>query len=93
MNVFLIAGPPGIGKSTQSRSFVPEGVAIIDQDLAAYQYKRKGFSDYRDIASLTTNERIRKFLIAGEDFALELNLGFESHYAFLQSIAAKSTYC
>jgi predicted ABC-type ATPase len=90
VNVFLIAGPPGIGKSTQSRSFVPEGVAIIDQDLAAYQYKRKGFSDYRDIASLTTNERIRKSLIAGEDFALELNLGFESHYAFLQSIAGFS---
>ena len=87
MNIYLIAGPPGIGKSTNSVELIPAQVPIIDQDLAAYQYKKQGFTDYQDIASLTSNQRIREFLFNNHDFALELNLGFESHYAYLRSIA------
>jgi predicted ABC-type ATPase len=88
MIIYLIAGPPGIGKSTNAKELIPVGVPIIDQDLAAYQYKKRGFADYQDIASLTTNHRIRELLVNKEDFALELNLGFSSHYAYLKSIAA-----
>lgn len=88
MNIYLIAGPPGIGKSTHSKSLIPEGVPIVDQDLAAYQYKKRGFANYQDIASMTSNQRIREFLFNKEDFALELNLGFESHYGYLRSIAS-----
>ncbi|RRA98663.1 hypothetical protein [Larkinella rosea] len=88
MTIYLIAGPPGIGKSTNAKEFIPVGIPIIDQDLAAYQYKKRGFTDYQDIASLTTNQKTREFLINKEDFALELNLGFPSHYAYLKSIAA-----
>ncbi|RRB12962.1 hypothetical protein EHT87_21890 [Larkinella knui] len=83
----MIAGPPGIGKSTNAKELIPAGVPIIYQDLAAYQYKKQGFTDYQDIASLTTNQKIRDFLFKKDDFALELNLGFSSHYAFLKSIA------
>ncbi|KAA9349033.1 MULTISPECIES: AAA family ATPase [Larkinella] len=87
MTIYLIAGPPGIGKSTNARELIPEGVPIVDQDLAAYQYKKRGFTDYQDIASLTTHQKIRECLFNKEDFALELNLGFPSHYAYLKSIA------
>ena len=45
MNIYLIAGPPGIGKSTSSSRFIPSGITIIDQDLAAYQYRKEGFGD------------------------------------------------
>lgn len=87
MTIYVIAGPPGVGKSTNSKSMIPAGVPIIDQDLAAYQYKKQGFADYQDIASLSSNQRTREFLFNKEDFGLELNLGFASHYAYLRSIA------
>jgi predicted ABC-type ATPase len=88
MNIYLVAGPPGIGKSTYSRELIPVDVPIIDQDLAAYQYKKRGFENYQDIATMATNQRIRQYLFDKESFALELNLGFESHYAYLKSIAS-----
>ena len=88
MNIYVIAGPPGIGKSTYSRELVPANIPIIDQDLAAYQYKKKGFEDYQDIATIATNQRIKQYLFDKGSFALELNLGFESHYAYLKSIAS-----
>ena len=87
MTIYVIAGPPGIGKSTNAANFIPAGVPIIDQDLAGYQYKKQGFADYQDLASLSTNQRIRDLLLSRQDFALELNLGFPSHYAYLKSIA------
>lgn len=88
MNIYMIAGPPGVGKSTNAEQLVPPNVPIIDQDLAAYQYKKNGFSDYQDLASLSTNQRIKDSLFGKEDFALELNLGFQSHYDYLKSIAS-----
>ncbi|WP_439559111.1 hypothetical protein [Dyadobacter sp.] len=88
MNIFLIAGPPGIGKSTNAKELIPKGVPIIDQDLAAYQYKQRGFDNYKDIASIATNALIRDFIFNSADFALELNLGFASHYTYLRSILA-----
>lgn len=44
MNIYLIAGPPGIGKSTNSLKVLPRKITIIDHDLAAYQYKKEGFA-------------------------------------------------
>lgn len=88
MKIYLIAGPPGVGKSTNAKKLVPKKAPIIDQDLAGYQYKKMGFGNYRDLASISTNHKIRENLFANEDFALELNLGFSSHYDYLKSIAS-----
>ena len=87
MTIYIIAGPPGIGKSTNASQLIPAGVPIIDQDLAGYQYKKQGFVDYQDLASIRSNEQLRAYLFSGQDFALELNLGFVSHYDYLKSIA------
>ena len=87
MNIFVVAGPPGIDKSTNAKELIPVNVPIIDQNLAAYQYKRNGFADYQDLASLRSNQRIKEHLFGQQDFALELNLGFQSHYDYLKSIA------
>ena len=87
MIIHVIAGPPGIGKSTNGKNFIPRRTPIIDQDLAGYQYKKQGFADYQDLASLTTRQKIKDFLFAKKTFALELNLGFVSHYNYLRSIA------
>jgi len=87
MIIYLIAGPPGIGKSTNAANLIPLGTAIIDQNLAGHQYKKQGFTDYQDFASIRSNQTIREHLFAQQDFALELNLGFQSHYDYLKSIA------
>lgn len=88
MNIYFIAGPPGIGKSTYGRELVPNHVPIVDHDLAAYQYKKKGVADYSELASLKANQFIDSCLRNAKDFALELNLGYDSHYDYLQSLAA-----
>ncbi|MDQ1085613.1 GTPase SAR1 family protein [Siphonobacter sp. SORGH_AS 1065] len=43
MNIYVIAGPPGVGKSSNAVNFIPEYVPIVDQDLAGYQYKNRDF--------------------------------------------------
>lgn len=87
MNIYLIAGPPGIGKSTYGRELVPKHVPIVDHDLAAYQYKKKGFANYSQIASVKANLFVQESLTANADFALELNLGYQSHYDYLETLA------
>lgn len=87
MNIYIIAGPPGIGKSTRGLRFIPKDIEIIDHDLAAYQYKKEGFADYKELGIMSGNQQIRSNLFAKESFALELNLGFQSHYDYLNSMA------
>jgi predicted ABC-type ATPase len=87
MNIYIIAGPPGIGKSTGGLKFIPKKTEIIDHDLAAYQYKKEGFADYKELGIMSGNEQIRSNLFARQSFALELNLGFQSHYDYLNSMA------
>lgn len=88
MNIYVIAGPPGIGKSTYGRELIPNHVPIVDHDLAAYQYKKKGVADYSELASLKANEFIDSSISNAKDFALELNLGYASHYDYLKSLAS-----
>lgn len=87
MNIYIIAGPPGIGKSTSGKEYIPENTTVIDHDLAAYQYKKEGFVDYKELGIMSGNQQIKSCLFTNEDFALELNLGFQSHYDYLKSLA------
>jgi predicted ABC-type ATPase len=84
--VYFIAGPPGVGKSTSGASFLPDDIEILDPDRIASRYKAQGFSDYKDIGNMKFNDLVKKQLFAGNDFAIELNPGFESHYDFADSI-------
>jgi predicted ABC-type ATPase len=86
MNIYIIAGPPGIGKSTYGRELVPTEIPIVDHDLAAYQYKKEGFADYSERASTKANQFIQESIAGKRHFALELNLGYQSHYDYLESI-------
>ena len=84
--IYIIAGPPGIGKSTSGVNFIPDETSILDADLIAHRYKQQGFSDYKDIGNWRFQDILRNNLVSGNDFAVELNLGFQSHYDLLKKL-------
>lgn len=78
--IFIIAGPPGIGKSTRGADFVDPDLDILNEDDVKAKYKEKGFPDYNGYAMTRVRNIIRHKLIRNGDFALELNLGFAHQY-------------
>lgn len=88
--VYIIAGPPGIGKSTSGKEFVPEGVEIVDADLIIQRYRQEGFSDYRQVGSRAYEYLLHRALVLRKDFALELNLGFQKHYELVANLKSYS---
>lgn len=84
--VYVISGPPGIGKSTSGVHFIAEGIDVIDPDQIVQRYKAEGFTNYKDIGNHRFHDLVRRKLFSGDDFAIELNLGFQTHYDFIKSI-------
>lgn len=84
--IYIIAGPPGVGKSTNGFDFIPEHLDIINEDDTRLRYKAKGFADYNEYAIYRVRDIIKQKLIQQEDFALELNLGFPNQYDYAASL-------
>ncbi|WP_129020673.1 hypothetical protein [Edaphocola flava] len=84
--IYVIAGPPGIGKSTSGAEYIPEDIKILDPDLVVQRYKEQGFQQYKDIGNIRFDTLLRQELNTCEDFAIELNLGYQSHYDLLKKI-------
>ncbi|HWZ05084.1 MAG TPA: hypothetical protein VNX40_15815 [Mucilaginibacter sp.] len=85
--IHIIAGPPGIGKSTKGFEYIDEDLDILNEDEMRFKYKAKGFADYNEYSIYRVREIIRRKLIRNEDIALELNLGFPHQYEY--ALAAK----
>ena len=85
-NVYIIAGPPGVGKSTLGHRFIPPDLDILNEDEMRYKYKAKGYVDYNEYSIHRVLDTIRRKLIDDEDFALELNLGFSHQYEYALSL-------
>lgn len=84
--IYIIAGPPGIGKSTAGSNFIPEDLNILDPDFIAERYRAKGFADYKEVGHLRFESMVKHELFSGKDFGIELNLGFQNHYNYIASI-------
>ncbi|QIH33794.1 hypothetical protein [Sphingobacterium sp. DR205] len=82
--IYIIAGPPNIGKSTFGPDFVPEGIKILDPDLIVQRYRELGIrSGYKRFEKMLQHE-----LSANRDFAIELNLGLRKHFDMLRMVKA-----
>lgn len=84
--IYIIADPPGVGKSTNGTEFIPKNIDLLDADLIAHRYKEQGFVDYKDIGNWRFQSVLRDYLVSGKDFAVELNLGFQSHYDLVKRL-------
>ena len=83
--IHIIAGPPGIGKSTKGFDYIDESLDILNEDEMRFRYKAKGFADYNEYSIYRVREIIKRKLIRNEDFALELNLGYPHQYEYVLS--------
>ena len=83
--IFVIAGPPGVGKSTSGAKFIDPELEILNEDEMAFKYRTQGYPDYKEQAIHRLTQTIRTKLIRNEDFALELNLGYPEHYDYILS--------
>jgi len=84
-NIYIIAGPPGVGKSTLGYKFIDEDLDILDEDQMRFKYREQGFPDYNEHAIQRVSNIIRSKLIRNQDFAYELNLGYPEHYDYVLS--------
>lgn len=87
--VYIIAGTPGIGKTTSGKFFLPPSIEILNHDNLQLYFKRKRVIDYEELSNLKANEFILKQLELNNDFGVELNLGFDNHYELLRFIKKK----
>jgi predicted ABC-type ATPase len=85
--IHIIAGPPGIGKSTKGFEYIDEDLDILNEDEMRFRYKAKGYADYNEYSIYRVREIIKRKLIRNEDIALELNLGYPHQYEY--ALAAK----
>ena len=83
--IHIIAGPPGIGKSTKGFDYIDETLDILNEAEMRFRYKAKGFADYNEYSIYRVREIIKRKLIRNEDFALELNLGYPHQYEYVLS--------
>jgi predicted ABC-type ATPase len=81
----IIAGPPGIGKSTKGLDYIDEDLDILNEDEMRFRYKAKGFADYNEYSIYRVRDIIRRKLVRNEDIALELNLGYSHQYEYVLS--------
>jgi predicted ABC-type ATPase len=57
--LFIIAGPPGIGKSTSGDEFINPGLDILNEDEMRFRYKAKGYADYNEYSIHRVRDAIR----------------------------------
>lgn len=90
--LYIIAGPPGIGKSTNAHDFLLQSAGeILNHDKLNLYYKNKGLLDYEDLSNLKANDFIQEKLLLNTNFGVELNLGLESHYDFIRYVRKNHT--
>jgi predicted ABC-type ATPase len=84
-HIYVIAGPPGVGKTTTGFSYIPADLKIINEDEIRFKYQELNYPDYKEHSIQRVGQAIRMNLIRNVDFAYELNLGYPEHYDYVLS--------
>ena len=82
--LYILAGPPGVGKSHNWQAFVP--LKPLNHDEIAADLKKEGIRNYEEYAEQKIWEQIHENITLGVDFGIELNLGYSKHYGLLRKI-------
>ena len=89
---YIIAGPPGVGKSWGGHHFVSPQIDILNHDHIALRYRNAGATDFQKIASQQANRFLTEKLYQGLDFGLELNLGYPNHYDVIRDLRERDPF-
>ena len=84
--LYVVAGPPGVGKSTYAKIFIPDSVSVLNHDEIKAEFEKMNMKDYSKQAEQKMWSLIQENSTLGIDFGVELNLGFENHYLGLKKI-------
>jgi adenylate kinase family enzyme len=87
--LFIIAGLPGVGKSSAGQDFAPPNIGILNHDAFFIYYRARGEVDYEDLSNLKANDFIQQKLINNDDFGVEINLGYDNHQSRCKKIFQK----
>lgn len=91
--LYVIAGPPGIGKSTNARLFLPTNIPVENSDVLANYLRSKGEVDYQEIAFDKIIAKAKANCLADMDFGIEINLGYQMpHYSVVRFLKEKFDY-
>ena len=84
--IIVIAGPPGIGKTSASESILMNGELYLNQDYFYLEYREQNNSDPDKAGSDKFKKEIFKVLDTNKNFGYETNLGFNWQYEDLKQL-------
>lgn len=58
--IYIIAGPPGVGKSTRGNEYIDPELEILNEDEIRHHYKIKGYADYNEYSLQKSGEQCCK---------------------------------
>jgi predicted ABC-type ATPase len=84
--IIVIAGPPGIGKTSASESILVNGELYLNQDYFYLKYREQNNSDPDKAGSDKFKKEIFEVLDTNKNFGYETNLGFNWQYEDLKQV-------
>lgn len=83
--IYVIAGPNGIGKSTLSFDIIPKNIPIINSDEIAASARLAGIisSNTQEYSNREAKRMIDEFMASNQSFAIETNLADDDTWKFL----------
>ena len=76
--LFIIAGPPGIGKSINGKKFISTNIDILNHDALFIHYRARGEAEYEDLSNLKANDFIQQKLSNNVYSGIEISLWFDN---------------
>ncbi len=91
--LYIVAGPPGVGKTTSTSLFIDQRIFVENSDVTAIALKSQGEDNYQEIAFEQLRQKAEKNCQSSIDFGVELNLGCQiPHYSYARYWQNKYRY-